>query len=226
MVYPVEHILLRFNGHFGSLSAITDKWSVGMRFGKAVSAPAYDPAKLQTLVNAAQTAANTFHGASGSFTGTTTFLDYVAGAQIGVLGRYTPTTQLTIVSPTTSTAGFGTLTCPWNTASVISLRTAIPRGRGSNGRIYWPATAAAVTASTGRVASATVQARVNLFKTFVDALNAAANTYDPGTRLLVASAVGGGVHAPVTSIRSDDRLDSIERRENDQASIWSTAAIA
>lgn len=226
MVFPHEHILLRFHGHFGgSASSIVDRWSCGIRMGFSNIAPVYDTAKLQTLVNSAQTAANTFHSSTGTAAGTTAYLDYVSGAQIGVSGRYTPSAQLTVLSPSTPTAGLGTPVLPWNSASVISLRTAIPRGRASNGRVYWPALALALAITTGRATSATMTTRVNLAKTFIEALNAAGNTYSTGMRVVVASAVGGGAIAPVTAIRSDDRMDSIERRENDQASIYQTATI-
>ena len=108
MVYPFEHILLRFNGHFGSsASDIQDRWSVGLRFSAPTAAPAYDPVKLQTFVNAAQTAANTFHSNAGTFAGTGAYMDFVSGAQIGVLGRYVPAGQLTVISPTTPTNGTG-----------------------------------------------------------------------------------------------------------------------
>jgi hypothetical protein len=224
MVYPHEHVLLRFNGHFGTgTSTIVDRWSAGIRIGHPTQSPAYDVAKLQTLVNAAQTAANTFHASAGAAVGTNCWLDYVSGAQIGVSGKYTPSTQLTVVSPTTPTAGSGTPALPWNTANVISLRTNQPRGRASNGRVYWPCLALPVVPTTGRVASA---ARVTAAKTFMDALNAAANVYSAGERIVVASNVGGGLIATVTAIRSDDRLDSVERRENDQPSTWQTATLA
>jgi hypothetical protein len=223
MVYPQEHVLLRFNGHFGTATAFTDRWSAGIRFGLPNAAPAYDATKLQTFVNAAQTAAITFHTSGFTAAGTNAFLDYVSGAQIGVSGKYTPSTQLTVLSPTNTTAGVGTPTQPWNTASVISLRTAIPRGRGSNGRVYWPMLAASVAVATGRVS---MGSRISAAKTFLDALNVAAGTYSAGTRAIVASNVGGGLHAYVTAVRSDDRLDSIERRENDQPSTWSVQALA
>lgn len=227
MVYPLEHILIRFNGHFGaSATTFSDRWSSGMRFGFTNIAPVYDSAKLQTFVNACQTAANTFMGATNTNAGTNTFMDYVSGAQIGVLGRYTPSTQLTVLSPTTSTPGLGSPINPWNAAHVISLRTSRPRGPGSNGRVYWPCQSLGVAAGTGRLTPTQVQNRLNNAKVFIDACNAAANSYSTGMRLLVASAVGGGAHVPVTSIRADDRLDSIERRENDQPSAWSTAVLA
>lgn len=226
MVYPHEHLLLRFNGHFPSSGTVLDRWSSGIRFGFPTIAPVYDVAKLQTFVNAAQAAANTFHGTVGAFTGSNCYLDNVSGAQIGVSGKYTPSTQLTVISPSTPTAGAGTAVLPWNSAMVISLRTAIPRGRGSNGRVYWPGLALSVSSSTGRVTSANVGTRITAAKTFFDALNTAANAYSAGMKAVVASAVGGGLITPVTAIRSDDRVDSIERRENDQPSAWTTATLA
>lgn len=226
MVYAQEHILLRFNGHFGGPTSFLDRWSVGIRLGQASLPTPYDAAKLQTLANTAQTLAATFHGATGSLTGTNTYFDQVAAATIGPSGRYAPAGQLTVLSPLNSVGGVGTPGLPWNTSCVISLRTAIPRGRGSNGRLYWPCLSAAVTAGTGRLAPSTLTARLGPFKTFLDGLNVAANTYLAGTRVIVASNVGTGVNAPVTSIRSDDRLDSIERRENDQPAVYVSQTLA
>lgn len=225
MVFPHEHLLIRFNGHFGISGTPTDRWSSGVRMGLPGTAPLYDTGKLQTLVNSVQTAAIAFHTASASSTGTNCFLDYVSGAQVGVDGTYEPATQVTVVSPTTTTAGIGSPIWPFNTASVISLRTAIPRGRASNGRVYYPQLAGALDTVTGRVAPSSVQGRVNAFKTLLDAINTAGNTYFPGMKVIVASAVGGGAIATVTGIRSDGRLDSIERRENALPSIYSTAVI-
>jgi len=225
VVFPHEHILLRFNGHFGAVGDTAERWSVGVHMGLPTAAPAYDPVKLQTLVNAAQTAANTLHADAGIAAGTSAWLDYVSGAQIGVLGKYTPAGQLTVISPTTPTAGSGTSVMPWNTAGVVSLRTAQPRGRGSNGRLYWPWLAAAVVGTTGRVSQANVTNRLTWFTQFINALNTAGNAYSAGMKVVVASAVGSGGFFTVTKIRSDGRIDSIERRENAAPSTWSTATI-
>lgn len=226
MVFPHEHLLIRFNGHFGTSGAATDKWSSGIRLGLPGGAPVYDAAKLQTLVNACQAAAKTFHTTTGVNAGTNCFLDYTSGAQIGVSGRYEPSTQLTIVSPTDTTASFGSPLFPFNTAQVISLRTTQPRGRASNGRVYWPMLAGVLDTTTGRMSPAGVNTRLVAFKTMLDSINTAANTYFAGTRVIVASAVGGGLIATVTSIRADGRMDSIERRENDLPSVYSTATLA
>lgn len=190
-------------------------------------APVYDAGKLQTLVNACQTAANTMHGSVSTFVGTGCYLDQVTGAQIGVLGRYEPAGQLTVVSPNTPTNGAGAGgPLPWNTALVTSLRTTIPRGPGSNGRMYWPCLAIAIDSSTGRAQATSVNTRLGMFKTFLDAVNTAGNAYSSGMKVVVASNKGGGQLAVVTSIRADERLDSIERRENQLPPVWKTANLA
>lgn len=227
MVFPNAHVLLRFNGHFGDVASQTDKWSCGIRLAhQAGIDPVYDAAKLQTLVNAAKTAGDNFHGLTNVATGTQTFLDGVSGAQIGVSGKYSPITQQTVWSVLTPKAGVGAPAFPWNVAQVLSLRTAVPRGRGSNGRVYWPVTAGAVVSTTGRLAGLNTNARVSGFKVFLDALNTAANAYSTGMKVVVASNVGGGSYNYVTHVRADDRADSIERRENDQPVVWTTATLA
>jgi len=226
MVYAQEHILLRFNGHFGTTGGVADRWSVGVRLGQASLPTIYDAAKLQTLATAADAAARVFHAAAGTKAGTSCFFDQVAAACIGPSGRYVPPGALTILGPTGSSPGTGTPVLPWNSAMTLSLRTAISRGRGSNGRIYWPALAMPIVATTGRVLTADVVARMGAAKTFLDALNTAANSYFAGTRVIVASNVGAGINAAVTAVRSDDRIDSIERRENDQPPVYSSAALA
>lgn len=226
MVYPHEHILIRFHGHFGTSTSFVDEWSAGVRMGFPNLAPIFDTGKLQTLVNAADAAARVFHANANALVGTNCYFDYASGAQIGVSGRYTPSSQQTILSTSTPTAGTGTPTQPYNAALVTSLRTAIPRGRGSNGRVYWPCLAPAISATTGRMLDGNVAGRLAPFKTFLDALNTAANAYSAGMKVVVASNVGGGLITPVTSIRADGRLDSIERRENATPSTWSTATLA
>ena len=226
MVYPATHILLRFQGHFGSSGSAVDKWSSGVRLGIPGTAIVYDAAKLQTLVNAAASAAQTFHPTANVFAGSNTYFDQVTGAQIGASGRYTPDTQQTIFSTYSPVAGSGTGVLPWNSASVISLRTGRPRGRASNGRMYWPCISMPIQTTTGRILSANVVSRLTAAKTMLDAINTAANVYQTGMRIIVASNVGIGDSAFVTSIRADDRIDSIERRENDQPSTDSSQNLA
>jgi hypothetical protein len=227
MAYNSAHILLRFHGHFGTSGAVADRWSAGLRFGLGGTDVPYDVPKLQTFVNDANIAANGVMIAAGINAGTGTFYDYAAGARVGLNGKYDPSGQLTVLSPSSPAPGSGTNSIlPWNTAHVVSLRTTTPRGRTSNGRFYWPACGLGVAPATGRVTSASVASRLGSMKTFLDTLNTLANAYAPGMRLRVFSNIGLGGSALVTGIRSDDRLDSIERRENDQPSSWTSLSLA
>lgn len=226
MAYSAPHLLLRILGNFGGNPLSNEeKWSTSMRFGIPGGTVPYDSEGMQTFLNAAATPLRAFHVAAGSLTGSTTYLTELTLARIGTNGRYDPLIQETLHYTAPTTQGSGTPVLPWSTAIVFSLRTAIPRGYSSNGRVYWPATAAALELATGRLTAAQNSARVALFKTALDSVNAAANAYTTGMRLVVASSTGAVTNA-VTSIRSDDRLDSIERRENARPSVWASAPLA
>lgn len=157
--------------------------------------------------------------------GTNCHFLYATVARIGEDGKYLPTDQLTTVSVGASQAGGGTPTQPWNTSLSFGLRTDAPRGRASNGRVYVPMLAPTVSASTGRVAAANVNGRVAAFVTFLQAVNAAAAAYDLGAAVCVMSNIGAGTTRVVTAVRSDERLDSIERRENDQPPVYTTVSL-
>jgi hypothetical protein len=59
----------------------------------------------------------------------------------------------------------------------------------------------------------------------LNSMNTAANVYDPGMKVRVFSNIGLGSAATVTGIRSDDRVDSIERRENQIPSVWTSLPV-
>lgn len=228
--FATRHILLKLGGHFGTASELKDYWSVGMRFGNAVSDVSWDAANLQVFVDAAWTAAVTFHTGVNNLVGSPCFLDYTTAAIVGRDGVYDPDFQSTARHDGAATAGAGTGASPWNTSLVISLRTAWPRGLASNGRIYYPALQAVVTPDTGRIADNLVTGRLTGFQGLVNALNAAASSYAAGARLCVMSHGSDKTGEPpvthsVNLIRSDGRLDSIERRENDQPVTYMTKTI-
>jgi hypothetical protein len=226
MTYTHKHLYIRLNGGLGgSVSVPNDKWSTGFRI--AVPGADIDLASpaLLTLVNSIHAAAITLHGTVGMLAGTNCNFLYVTGARVGLDGKYDPLGQTTVVSTGLPQAGSGVPGLPFNTALSFGLRTAVPRGYASNGRLYYPFLAGAVTAATGRVSTTAVTNRLAAMKTFLNAVNTAANTYQAGAVLCVMSKVGSGTTQRVLSIRSDDRLDSIERRENDQPSAYSTLTL-
>jgi len=59
----------------------------------------------------------------------------------------------------------------------------------------------------------------------LNALNTAAAIYSPPMRCAVMSQVGTGRTSVVTGIRIDNRLDSIERREDRIASTYTATTI-
>ena len=225
MNYTTPFLYFRAGGHFGDSNQQLDHWSIGLKFASPPVPVPYDPAELATFVDTTLVALQAFHANVGSYVGNQVFLDWASGARVGTDGKYDPLDQETYVTEISPLAGGQTQIHPWNTALVISLRTARPRGLASNGRCYYPALGLGVAASSGRAAGANVQARLDLFRTFINAANAAASDYAIGTRLCVMSGIRTGATEVVTSIRSDTRFDSIERRENDLPPDWKEASI-
>lgn len=227
MAYDRVSLLLRILGHFGASGTdVKDRWSTGIRIASIVSGTAPD-GPFTPFLETVSVPIAAFHSGSNSLVGANCYLTELTMAKIGTDGKYSnpsaPTEHRLYDVPV---AGVGTATQPWNTSLVTSLRTANPRGYASNGRCYYPAIAAPVSPATGRVVDANVLGRLQEFKTMVDAINVAANTLGSSLRVVVMSSVGAGASSKVTSLRADGRLDSIERRENQQPSSWSTVTIA
>jgi len=190
---------------------------------------------MTTFLESISTPVQTFHSAVGVFAGTTCFLDELTVAHIGLDGKYASDFTETVRRPyTTPVAGGKAATQPWNTAMVVSLRTQKKRGLASNGRMYWPAIGATIQTPTGRISPTDVGTRLAAAKVMFDAINASAQIASNGLRIYVLSkgskdpdtgVFGTGWSAVCTEIRSDQRLDSIERRENDQPPVWVTQTI-
>lgn len=226
MSFTNAHLLVRLNGGFGtsSLSPV-DKWSSGFRVGIPTQDIRYSAPDLQTFANSVHTAAQTLMTTAGTGAGSNCFFTHVTVARLGEDGFYNPDTQLTTVSVGTASAGAGTSNQAWSASLSIGLRTGNPRGYASNGRFYFPALALAPTGSNGRIAGATVLARLNAMRTFFNSVNTAALVYEAASGVQVMSNVGTGASARVTALRSDDRQDHIERRENAAAPAYQTVAL-
>ena len=225
MAFPNAHLLLRAMGNFGpSVATNQEKWSAGLRFGVIGADVNYNATALQVFAEAAHAAFVAFHPGTAVGAGTTCFFTGVSVARVGPDGKYLPTQQETTYSTGLPIAGSPTTVHPWSTANVLSLRTANFRGYASNGRFYYPATGAAIDANTGRISGTNVTNRLNLVKTLFDALNTAAQAYAVNMRVIVASSTGNTA-AKVTSVRQDERLDAIERRENAAPAVWKSVTL-
>lgn len=214
MPYLQSHLVLRIHGHFGAAGSFLDYWSVGLRLARLLGAPA-PVADYTAFLESISGPVSTFHSSGTALAGTTCFLDRLTIARVGTDGKYDPPTQETTIREYTPViAGGGSGNAPWTQAICYSLRTDRPRGYASNGRVYYPATAAVVNPATGQMGTS-VESAANLFRTMLIAINTAAASLDADLKVSVMSQVGVGLTRPVTNVRVDHHLDRQERREND-----------
>ena len=123
---------------------------------------------------------------------------------------------------TPMTSGGGSSTHPFQTSIVTSLRTAHP-GPSGRGRLYWPATGIAMTSSTLRAASGSVDGAVTAVKTYLSALEAAIEVTLTGVALCVWSRKNGALY-PVNQLQMGDVLDTQRRRRDTTIETFSTVA--
>lgn len=226
MAFDRQALVLRIQGHFGTLTTFSDGWSAGLRIA-SVTLGEPPTAGLGTFLTTIAPAVSTFHGSTFVKAGNACFLDKLTVARVGTDGKYDPDTQeTTVYDYPTPVVGNATTIMPWSNALVCSLRTSRPRGYASNGRFYYPVTGMSVTNTTGRITQSEVTNYLSACKTMMDAINAAAASLTSGLMIHVMSSVGAGLAAPVNTIRADGRFDAQERRENQTKSVYSTAALA
>lgn len=231
VTYNRQHYVFRVLGHFGpNASTARENWSTGFRLG-TIGADVPLGQDLLPFLETVAPAIQTFHTGAGSLVGSNTWLSSLTMARVGLDGKYSPQEQETTRRAyATPIAGVAQPVHPWNTAMVISLRTLYPRGIASNGRTYWPATGIPIESSSGRIAGSQVDNFVAAARTMINAMNSAANsTLGTLVRVGVFGANGKTGSARVgwvDRIRCDERLDSIEKRENDQPTAWHELSLA
>lgn len=226
MVYAEPYVYVRALGVFGDTSTPRETWGVGFKFRHPDTPPT--PAQIQAFIETCSPVLSAFHAGPIS-AGTTCFLTEITGALIGTDGKYvggsTQVTRRHLLG--TPTAGTGTDTFPWSQALVLSLRTALSRGAGSNGRVYWPMCGQGISGSTGGLAAGTRNGILAAAVTLVNDLNAAKESAMPGTgKLAVMSNVGTGIAATVTAVRVGVKPDRQERRERDVAEAYAQSSVA
>lgn len=213
MPYAEPYVYLRALGTFGTVATIREEWGVGFKFRHPEGSPSL--ASLVSFLETASVPISNFH-AGAIQAGSACYLREITAAYVGTDGKYVGggAQQTTRRPYTTPVQGTGSTQHPFSQAVVISLRTAVTRGPGSNGRVYWPCTAIPVAGDSGLMSSTTQGFIADEAKVLIDNLNAAKVSAMPGTGLLsVMSKVGTGIAATVTSIRVGGRFDAQESRE-------------
>lgn len=114
---------------------------------------------------------------------------------------------------TTPTAGTGVSPHPYQTSTVISLRTGLP-GASGRGRLYWPSTGCQIDATSLRMASAQQTTMLSAAKTYLSAIEAAIEVTLTGVALAVWSRKGAGDLNLVNQIQVGNVFD-VQRRRRD-----------
>lgn len=207
MAFPHTHLLLTVEGDaWTSL----ETWQFGLHF---------DIPTVPTALTAIDTAINAwFTSANIGVNKNVRYLGFKL-ALIAPDGHYPPGHAPTVFTRTVPAIGVGVDSQIPQASLVISLRTALPRGRGHAGRIYPPPQVHPVGAD-GRVAASSLNTSLTTWKSFFDSLITAV-----GGRLVVASSLAS-TFQPVTTIRAGRVYDTQRRRRSSLPEEYSTTTIA
>lgn len=212
MVYSSRFLQVRAIGTLGNNTTGVEQWQVGF---KIPLGPSPSEASILAFLQTIAPAVSTFHADSGNGFGSTAFLKELTGAFIDVDGKYVGGGAQSTVHHvyTTPVAGSGTGVLPFSTAIVLSLRTINSRGPASNGRMYWPKLAVAVSPTLGTWSIGEGAAMATKAATMLDNVNAAADTILGTENVVSVMSQVGPTYAPVTSVRVGHKPDRQERRE-------------
>jgi hypothetical protein len=131
--------------------------------------------------------------------------------RIDINGHYEDPETREFTYPTAA-VGVGNTYPPPQLSLAATLRTRLPRGRGSRGRMYLPPVAAFGSPGTdGRLTAAQATDVASSVASLVERLNA---TYTLVGRVGVASNAGAGVHEHVTEIGVGRTIDTIRSRRS------------
>lgn len=204
MAFPRNHLYLTV--HWIPSSAPLETGQFGLRFDTQA-------ATTQALVDACKPAVQTFWAALGDLVPTDMGLKFLRLARIGTDGKYIPGSvayDAVYGAGTIAGGGGATPIYPLQMSMVTTLKTAVPRGQGSHGRVYLPAPSSAL-GSDYRWPATSADARSAGLTTMVQSLNTVI-----GGPLVVASRGtvrgGPGLFQTVTGLQTGRRPDVQRRR--------------
>jgi len=199
MVFPTRHAYLTI--HWLTAGADPERGQCGIRFYDATP-------QTQADVDNCAAAVSAFWSNATSVISQFHRLEFIRLASIDVDGKYFPgSVAYDHVYPGTIPGGGSAVALfPLQVAEVITLRTAMPRGRGHAGRCYLPAVQVNM-ATSWLWPAANVNTRTANFATMLTALNA----FFAGPASVMSS-LGAGVANTITSVNADLRPDTQRRR--------------
>lgn len=195
MPYPAAHSLLTFSGPaYGG----QEEWSTGLRLDTTTPPTV---AMLEDAGDAFRTLIGTqYLGGSARVA-----LETVKWAPQDTSGLYGGGERVEYII--TPPVVMGSMAAIPQICFVVSLRTAKPRGRGSNGRMYLPAMPELQNDNTGQIQPGHRDAINTAFANFVGVINGIF-----AARVVVGSKAGSGLLEPVTGTRCGRVLDTQRRR--------------
>jgi hypothetical protein len=212
VAYPNGYLYL--TAHW-TVTGTTEIGQFGLKFD--TTAPA-----STALVTAAAARLATMWSSASMLINPQYSLVYARLAAIGTDGKYIPDSSsfdYTYTTPVTGTGGGpSSLFYPLQTAHVMTLRTAIPRGRAHVGRVYLPPIHQNLSSAFQWTASM-VSTRNNTFAAMLSGMNS-----DMPGPVTVFSKIGAGYKHAVTYVNSDTRPDVQRRRANQQGGALGVAA--
>lgn len=163
--------------------------------------------------------------ATGGFPGTGYCqLEGIKLNRINAAGKYEDPKSMTFLYPGPIGANGGDYKVAPQLTTVATLRTAIPRGRGSKGRMYLPPVKQAAALGTdGRMTAAGALEVATSVKTLIEALN---GYYVAIGRVGVASNVASGRFEHATKVTCGRVVDTMRTRRNKQLEDPSSVDIA
>jgi hypothetical protein len=215
MPFPRAHLLLSF---LGTAWGGVEEWSTSLRVDQAVLPTAAVLASVRDRFE-------TFHRSGDAGISQAALFIAVKAAVIGVDGRYPAegnaiTSVLAAAAPG---AGAGVTNGYPQCTTVVTLRTALLRGKGSVGRMYLPSTAILVN-SDGRIAAGQAQNLANAAGVLISDLNGLLD----GDISVFGQGVGGtgpGSQRDVTGVRVGRVVDTQRRRRNQLDEGYVTAPV-
>jgi hypothetical protein len=228
---PPPHLRITFSGTLGTAATPSEIFAFGLSASGPIGGGWLDkaPAEQAALANTLRAR----YGPLASLVDTAVKLTRVRVASIGLDGRtmrkadgaYSHGDSLTPQNGL-GTAGFN----PWQTALVVSLRSAYPGPLG-RGRFYLPVPDATVQPADGLITEAVRDSIATTMQTFVAGLNTDLAAFSPGLAISVIS--GGSVTkgipgqaSKVTAVGVGKRLDVMRSRANNISEVMEFLPIA
>jgi len=214
MPYGQGHRLLTISGSLWGV----ERWTIGMRFANANNATQ----PTQAEVDATEAPIRTWFTAVNSQFPNVHSVDEIKLAPQDLDGHYPPGLDSVVKVPSPAIFGQSVAGSTWpQIAYVVSLTTALPRGKGHIGRVYLPPLHAGIIPNAGRRAAADVDLQLATFRTLILALNGLSGV---GT-LTVFGKTGAGTTQTVTGFRGGLVMDTQRRRRRSLQESYRTLAL-